>query len=125
MTAQQVVTLNHEALEDSLQMWSWGKWAWEGGGKTYPGWVLAMQEGYREEPARKYIPPIEEGYAEKLDLMIAQSGKSDRLALMLMVKLYIHNMSIYKLAKKLGISRNELTQKREITLGVLYGKLSD
>lgn len=119
-----LVALNHESLEEALQIWSWGKWAWEGGGSTYPAWVQRMTEGYREEAPRKYIPPIDEDYAEKLDRMIAGLCESDPFATALMIELYVYNHSIYKLAKTLRRSRNEITQKREITLGVLYGKLS-
>lgn len=114
-----MTSLTTGSLEDALLINEWGRWAWEGNGTVYSGWVNKMKNGYREMP-KNYMAPIDDEYGYQLDALIA---RLDKLSKCVIIELYINRCSINRLQSIVGLNRHEIRQVRDIALGVVYGML--
>lgn len=107
-------------LEDDLLMWSWGRWAREGEGRSYPAWVVLMLEGYRE--TGNYLPPITDDYAMKLDRIIATLEPT--IIKKTVFAIYYGGKSVNALAKAQRRSKESVAKDRDYALGYIHGALS-
>lgn len=116
----QLATLNTEALEDLLQIRSWGRWAKPQfvGHKT-PGWVKEILSGWRESP-REYVPEVSDEYAMALDSLIARLPDRRKKVI---IGIYVFRMPITYLSRKLSTSKHTVIQERDAAMWYLYGAL--
>ena len=107
-------------LEDDLLMWSWGRWAREGEGKSYPAWVVLMLEGYRE--TGNYLPPITDDYAMKLDRIIATL--EPKIIKKTVFAIYYGGTSLSSLSVAQRRSKVAIAKDRDYALAYIQGALA-
>ena len=123
-----IAHLDAPTLENVLLMREWGKWARNGAnprlGFARPGWINQIKQNYDDEnkfnDLDELLPDIDNDYGLLIDKCLLQLPEYTRY---LMVLYYQQRISLNRIARLLGKSRQRVSTDRDCALSALYGFL--